>query len=508
MKNILLVLLFSSLIIECAAQKYLDTIFWVKVNDEKCMPYMDKFSQNSSLNTLFNNHKVHSYKQALPFAKNPELLKIYEIHCEGEIDNLISELKSKHSSQFSKYSKFETEDIKRMVYAPSDYMWYLTTQDTTGWLWHLYKTKCHLAWDIIKGSSGIRIAIMDYNFDITHPDLADKLNPTFDPFNNTTFNCNAGSNNHGTIVAGCAGAETDGGGQLASSGFNTIIIPYHTSESRQVVLQKALHASNVMGANIILSCAGLGALGCNPDTTTGEELIVREILDNGTAIIWPAGNGTNDTHCGDAINGFHAFYPFNPEYDDRIIIVSGTGKGDSLYYYDQNNQIEMTWSYFPEVDICAPGHELMGANISNCGNAAWPYFGANGGTSFATPIAARIAALVLSVKPDLSPADLQTVLKSTTDPVADEADYSGMVGTGRINAYKAVCYTYNNYPLTITDSTFTGNNTFTRNQININNSTFDSNSNVEIKTGDITINGPFEAELGCSLLITNYTCQY
>lgn len=512
MKKTVLIFFLCSLILRCTAQTYLDTICWVKVQDQNCMPYQNKYSQVDSLNTLFSNHRVHFYKKALPFAKNSELLKIYEIRCAGKIDSLIAELKNKYHSQFTSFSKFESESEKRMVYNPSDYMWYLTTLDTTAWLWHLKKTQCDKAWDLTKGSPNIKIAILDYNFDVTHPDLATKIYPTYDPYDSSTFDCSTGADGHGTAVASLAGAETDGGGQLASAGFNTMLIAYHTSGSRQVVLQKALHASNIMGANIIMSCAGAGALECDSDATTGERLIVKEILDNGTAIIWPAGNGSTGTHCpeGDTISSdWHPFYPFNPIYDNRIIIVSGTSKGDSLYYVNKTMHPpeETTWSYFPEVDLCAPGHDLMTAAVSNCDTSSWPYYGSSGGTSFATPIAAGIAALVLSVKPDLTPADLKTVLKSTTDPIADAANYPGMVGTGRINARKAVCYVYNNYPLSISNATIEGNNTFTRYQITITNSIFDTNSIVEIKTGDLTINSPFEVRTGGSLLITNYVCQ-
>lgn len=507
MKKIIIIFLLSSFVLTCAAQKYLDTICWVKVNDQLCMPSVGNNTQIDSLNILFNKYKVHFYQKALPYAHNPELLKIYEIHCDGKIDNLISELQSKYISQFTSFSKFEDNTTNVEVYDPSDYMWYLTTQDTTGWLWHLYKTRSNLAWDITKGSSAIKIGILDYNFDVTHPDLSNKIYPTYDPYDNSTYSCSTGSNFHGTAVASFAAAQTDGGGQLASGGFNTMITAYHTTNTRQSFLQRALYASDVMGDNIIIACAGAGALACDSDNTTGERLITKEILDNGTAIIWPAGNGSTGTHCEYSPNVFHAFYPFNPIYDDRVIIVTGTTKGDSLHYINGGGN-EETWSYFPEVDICAPGHDLMGAAISNCNTNGWPYYGSYGGTSFATPVAAGIAALVLSIKPDLTPADLQTVLKSTTDPVADEADYSGMVGSGRINAFKAVCYTYNNYPLNIANSTITGTNTYTRYQITIANTTFDTNSITEIKTGDITINGPFEVKTGGSFTLTNLTCSY
>jgi subtilisin family serine protease len=68
----------------------------------------------------------------------------------------------------------------------------------------------------------------------------------------------------------------------------------------------------------------------------------------------------------------------------------------------------------------------------------WPYYGFCSGTSFATPIVAGVCGLIKSINPCLTPAEIQYIIKSTTDPIADAAQYSGLVGTGRINAYQAV----------------------------------------------------------------------
>jgi hypothetical protein len=43
-----------------------------------------------------------------------------------------------------------------------------------------------------------------------------------------------------------------------------------------------------------------------------------------------------------------------------------------------------------------------------------------------------------SVNPCLTPSWVQDILKNTTDPIVDAADYPGLVGTGRLNVYKAV----------------------------------------------------------------------
>jgi subtilisin family serine protease len=75
----------------------------------------------------------------------------------------------------------------------------------------------------------------------------------------------------------------------------------------------------------------------------------------------------------------------------------------------------------------------------------YPYYQNWSGTSFSAPITAGVAALIKSINPCLTPEDVQTILKTTTDPIIDANLYPGKVGTGRLNAYKAVKLAYDSY---------------------------------------------------------------
>ena len=63
------------------------------------------------------------------------------------------------------------------------------------------------------------------------------------------------------------------------------------------------------------------------------------------------------------------------------------------------------------------------------------------GTSFATPITAGVAGIVRSLYPEMSAQQCIEHLKNSTD-VVDTIQYNlewqGLLGTGRINMYKAV----------------------------------------------------------------------
>ncbi|MGC9344641.1 MAG: hypothetical protein ACP5E3_18185 [Bacteroidales bacterium] len=51
---------------------------------------------------------------------------------------------------------------------------------------------------------------------------------------------------------------------------------------------------------------------------------------------------------------------------------------------------------------------------------------------------AGVAALMRSLDNSLTPAEIGAIIKETAEPILDESSYSGMLGAGRINAYKAV----------------------------------------------------------------------
>jgi subtilisin family serine protease len=87
-----------------------------------------------------------------------------------------------------------------------------------------------------------------------------------------------------------------------------------------------------------------------------------------------------------------------------------------------------------------------GFNIGqdNAGDPEGLYTNNFGGTSAATPIAASIAALMLSVNPDLSCEQVRQIMRDTAEKIDrqngryDENGFSQFYGYGRLNAYRAV----------------------------------------------------------------------
>ena len=86
-------------------------------------------------------------------------------------------------------------------------MWYYTVSNniTNDWLWSLVKIQAADAWDITKGDSTIKIAVVDDGFDYLHPELQSKIYPPYDFYTGIQEPTNK---DHGTSVASILAAET------------------------------------------------------------------------------------------------------------------------------------------------------------------------------------------------------------------------------------------------------------------------------------------------------------
>jgi len=138
--------------------------------------------------------------------------------------------------------------------------------------------------------------------------------------------------------------------------------------------------------------------------------IINHAVSQGAVLVAAAGND----------NITSTLYPAGY---NNVISVAATDINDNKYSnaYGGSN-------YGPWIDVSAPGVSIKSTVISG-GYANWT------GTSMASPMVAGLCGLVLSVNPGLSPAQVESCIKTSTDPISS---YSGNLGTGRINAHKAV----------------------------------------------------------------------
>lgn len=279
-----------------------------------------------------------------------------------------------------------------------------------------------------QGNPDIVIGMVDIEIDENHPDLAGKIVFEMDMTIGAEDSTLAGGCNHGTAITGQAIAQPDNGIFIAGSGYNTSAAGYiieapSCSGNPWRGFWQAGYIDNRPIINVSWNSIGhrdTVIMNGNPIYPTRREL-VRLVVESGTLFVFSAGNWDH--------NAALTYVPEGVEYNDMpgVLIVSGIGQGGK-------HGTTHTRRY-SAVDLCAPARTLASIRPGSTGQ-----FSDIGGLSNSAPFAAGVAALCLDVNPCLTPPELEALLKGTTDEITDEegSDFEGLVGTGYINAHKAV----------------------------------------------------------------------
>jgi subtilisin family serine protease len=270
--------------------------------------------------------------------------------------------------------------------------------------WHLTKIKASSAWDLTKGSSSIKIAVLDSGVDSSHPDLASKIIPgwNFVADNSDTRD----SQGHGTAVAGAIAAATNNYIGVAGVAWSNPIMPL-------VVLDSSNYASYSDVASAITYAADHGAriinvsLGGSSASTTLQSA-VDYAWNKGAVVFAAASNNSSST-------------PYYPAACHNVVAVSATTQSDTFASFS---------NYGSWITVSAPGDNIL-TTTKGGGYGSWY------GTSLATPIAAGVGALVFSRNPALSSTQLVNILKQNSDDLGS-GGFDQYFGWGRVNAYRAV----------------------------------------------------------------------
>ena len=310
--------------------------------------------------------------------------------------------------------------------------------------------KLPAALDMVTGNPNVVVAITDLGVDYNHEDLKNNMwinkgeirgnnidddnNGYVDDYYGYNFNQNKGEispGEHGTHVAGTVAAETNNnigvsgiaGGSGKGDGVRLMSCQILLSNSGEVSAEAYIYAAD-NGAVISQNSWGFDANDFPQDFKDAIDYFTDKAGGAGTAmngglVIFASGNSNKD---GD-------FYP--GKYD-RCVAVSAL---------DRNNKRASYSNYGSWVDLSAPGSEVLSTMLNN-------KYGTMSGTSMACPHVSGVAALVLSrAYGILSNEDLRTILTQATDPIDQiNPGYEGRLGTGTINALKAVSAASNEPP--------------------------------------------------------------
>ena len=348
------------------------------------------------------------------------------------------------------------------------------------------------AWEITKGE-GIKVAVVDKGIDVYHGDLAANIDPlSFDAESGTSPSIFNGSI-HGTHVAGIIAAVGDNELQVVGVAPEAKIMGVSHSFTVTSTIAAEL-ASGISwawddaGADVINNSWGDYA-GLYPELHSSilEDAIINALTKGregkGCVVVFAAGNTAPNMNY--------------PAYFHEDIMAVG-----SIRHYGIRDGGS---SYGNELDFVAPGNSIY---------STLPYnqIGPISGTSMAAPHVSGIAALILSVDPNLTQRQVGDIIESTAKKVRTE-QYTYQVETGRpngtwheemgyglVDAYEAVLAVCQ---IDLVDQNITTDATITACKINVQNVNVldDAKLTLESTADTIAINALFEVVLGSELEI-------
>ena len=364
------------------------------------------------INGLKSTYQVTQVKRPFYQANDAELQRTYLLYFKDihDVDSLISNLKKNKNVVYA-----EKAPLFRILYTPNDPDY----NSNPIYKWYLQVIQAGKAWDIQKGNPNIKIAILDNAIDVNHPDLVSKIVAKIDLANDDSDPDPPKQTmdwTHGTHVSGLAGAATNNGIGIASIGFKVSLMAVKISRDStdgksmsygyQGIVWAADHGANVIN----MSWGGPGFY------QTGQN-VVNYAYNKGSVLVASAGNDGNTS----------LLYPADYHH---VIAVASTNSNDAKSSFSQ---------YGKAVDVCAPGGSNGKYGIFSTVDYVAAKYGYMEGTSMASPIVAGLAGLMFSEDSTLTPEKLEAIMKATCDNIdAENANYAGQLGAGRINAFKAL----------------------------------------------------------------------
>ncbi len=300
-------------------------------------------------------------------------------------------------------------------------------------LWYLQRIHAFQAWSLATGAANVPVvAVVDAGINVDDPELALSVLPNPDG-RTRNFDCTDCDpldprpidprDRHGTEVAAIAVARGDNDNAIAGVCPQCTLLPMRAVDVSETVLSSILYEARIQGAWVI---------NLSP---TPEEAQVTDDLDD--AIDFVATSGRDG-------KGIVIVVPTpNPEFGptsvpfdidggylashEKVVAVTATNDSDTS---------RPNGSRGDSMDISAPGESIPMLDWDP--NTGQPL---RNGTSYATPMVAGTAALMLDANPELTAAQVREILTLTADKIdglSESNPFDPKLGHGRVNAYCAV----------------------------------------------------------------------
>ncbi len=271
------------------------------------------------------------------------------------------------------------------------------------------------AWEIETGNSDVIVAIIDSGMEYLHEDLEGNMWENIGPEGTNTT-----PGSHGTHVGGTVAAVTNNnigvaglaGGSGSDDGVSLMTIAALGSYNTEAGFQYA--ADN--GAAITQNSWGFTIPGQFP-------VSIQNAIDY-----------FNEHGGGEALDGGITIFAAGNENSSQVIYPAAYEGAMAVASHDNRGKRSSFSSYGEWIDIIAPGTNVASTNLNN----GYTYMS---GTSMACPHVSGAAALVVShAYGELTNDELWNILidSANDDIYAENPNFTGLLGSGRLDAYQAL----------------------------------------------------------------------
>lgn len=307
------------------------------------------------------------------------------------------------------------------------------------------------AWKITTGSSDVKVAVVDSGIDITHSELAGIVDETisYDYPSGKRESALYDYSGHGTHVSGIIGAKCNNGIGIDGINQNISLVSLVIDDGDAVICSQLIVAiSHAIRDRIPIINFSSGRENYTKDGGSYVDYdrdisYLEYMLLNYTGLFVNSAGNTNQ-----CIDGNKNIFPATASADN-FIAVGALNRNGKRWVDSKGGS-----NYGNEVDIYAPGSDLISTHPARICNEALPgdkreegHFGTIGyhivaGTSIAAPFVTGVAALMLSVNPELSGAELKSLILNNSDNISITLPNGSSQTVKKLNAGKAVKAAY------------------------------------------------------------------
>jgi subtilisin family serine protease len=286
------------------------------------------------------------------------------------------------------------------------------------------------AWDVEQGDPGLLVVIFDTGIDPAHPDLNVVPGADFTGSPALAGAPGVACDRHGTAVAGCISSILNN--SLGTAGvaprcrvacarpFVSTSDCAGTWNGTSAQIASAITWAQTVGARVTNDSNYYGGLASSLIATAYATTKTQGVVHfasagngGGTILVYPASLPD--------VNAVAALDPSGVLANFAGGCFNGSGSSTSG----------------PGIDFSAPGEDIQTTDRTGAAGYVAGDYVCTDGTSFASPIAAAVAALVLSRNPALTALQVEAILQSTSTDLGAPG-YDTTYGYGRVNAAAAV----------------------------------------------------------------------